>query len=60
MQKTSLILQTLAHLTLKIICSRNTAQNLSDFRNFTATMFLFRVRKNICTVPLLDAQELHS
>ena len=59
-QKTSLSLQTSAYLTLKIICSHNTARNLSDFRNFPANMFLFGVRKNICTAPFLDAQELHS
>ena len=27
---------------------------------FLANMFLFGVRKNICTAPFLDAQELHS
>ena len=27
---------------------------------FSANMFLFGVRKNICTPPFLDAQELHS
>ena len=59
-QKTSFILQTLTHLTLKIICSLNTAKSLSDFTNFQANIFLFGVRKNICTAPFLDAQELHS
>ena len=59
-QKTSLILRTSTHLTLKIICSCNTAKNLSDFTNFPADMFLCSVRKDICTVPFLDAQELHS
>ena len=38
----------------------NTAKDLSDFKNFPANMFLFGVRKNICTTPFLDAQELHS
>ena len=27
---------------------------------FSANMFLFGIRKNICTAPFLDAQELHS
>ena len=58
-QKTSLILRTSTHLMLKVICPRNTAKNLSDFTNFPADMFLFGVRKNICTTPFLDAQELH-
>ena len=39
---------------------RNTAKNLSDFTNFPVNMFLFGVRKNICTAPFLDGQELHS
>ena len=38
-QKTSLILCTLTYLTLKIIRSRNTAKNISDFTNFSANMF---------------------
>ena len=59
-QKTSLILRTSTHLTLKIICSRNTVKNLSDFTNFPANMFLFGVRKNIWAAPFLDAKELHS
>ena len=46
------------HLILKIICSRNTAKNLSDFKNFPADMFLLGVREYTCTVPFLDAQEL--
>ena len=58
-QKTKLILRTSAHLTLKIICSRNTAKNLSDFKDFPADMFLLGVRENICTAIFLDAQELH-
>ena len=52
-QKTSLILRTSAHLTLKIIGSRNTAKNLSHFTNSPANMFLFGGRKNICTAPFL-------
>ena len=35
-------------------------KNLSDFTNFLANLFLFGVRKNICTAALLDAQELYS
>ena len=31
-----------------------------NLTNFAANMFLFGVRKNICTAPFLDAQELHS
>ena len=58
--KTSLILRTSTHLTLKIICSRNTVKNLSVFRNFWANMFLFGIWKNICFESFLDAQELHS
>ena len=42
-----LILQTSTHLTLKVICSHNTAKNLSDFTNFTTKIILFGVRKNI-------------
>ena len=59
-QKTSLILRTSTHLTLKIICSRNTVKNFSDFTNFPANMFLFGVRKNIWTASFLDVKELHS
>ena len=41
--------------TFKIICFCNTAKNLSEFtKNFPTTMFLFGVRKNICTPPFLD------
>ena len=58
-RKTLLILRISTHLTLKIICSRNTAKNLSDFKDFPADMFLFGVRENICTAIFLDAQELH-
>ena len=35
--------------------SRNAAKTLSDFINFQANMFLFGVKKNICTAPFLDA-----
>ena len=55
-QKTSLILWNSTHLTLKIISSCNTAKSLCDFINFPANMFLFEVRKNICTPSFLDAQ----
>ena len=58
-QKISLILQTSAHLSLKIICSRNTARSISGFTNFSVNIFLFGVRKDICTAAF-DAQELHS
>ena len=58
-RKTLLILRISTHLTLKIICSRNTAKNLSDFKDFPADMFLLGVRENICTAIFLDAQELH-
>ena len=33
---------------------------LSDFAIFPANMFLFAVRKNICTAPFLEAQEPYS
>ena len=59
-QNTSLILRISTHLTLKIICSRNASKNLSHFTSFPANMFLFGVRKSICTAPFLDTQELHS
>ena len=52
----STILRTSTHFTLKIMSSRNTAKSLSDFANFPADMFLFGVRKNICTAPFPDAQ----
>ena len=38
-QKTSLILRTSTHLTLKMISSRNTTKNHSDFTNFQQTCF---------------------
>ena len=41
-------------------CSQNTAKKLSQFTNFPANMFLFGVRKNICTKPFPDTQELLS
>ena len=47
-------------MTLKIICSCNAAKSLSNFKHFPPDIFLFGVRKNICTVQFLDAQELHS
>ena len=43
------------HFTIKIMCPYNAAKKLSDFKNFPADMFLFDVRKNICTVPFLDS-----
>ena len=52
----STILRTSIHLKLKMIPSHNTVKSLSDFTNFPADMFMFRVRKNICTAPFLDAQ----
>ena len=58
--KTWLILWNSTHSTLKIICSCNKARNLSHFTNFSAKIFLFGVRKNICAASFLDAQELHS
>ena len=59
-QNTSLILRTSTHLTSKIIWSHNTAKNLSGFINFPVNMFLFGVKKNICTAPFLDGEELHA
>ena len=59
-QKTSLILRISTLLKLKITCSQNTAKKLSQFTNFPANMFLFGVRKIICTAPFPDAQELLS
>ena len=59
-QKTSLILRISALLKLKIICSQNTAKNLSQFTPFPADMFLFGVRKNICATSFPDVQELLS
>ena len=57
-QKTSLILRISTLLKLKITCSQNTAKTPSQFTNFPASMFLFGVRKSICTAPFPDAQEL--
>ena len=54
------MLWTSTHLALKTICSRNAAKIFSDIKNFPADMFLFGVRKNICTAPFLGTQELHS
>ena len=59
-QKTSLILQISTLLKLKITCSQNTAKTPSQFTNFPASMFLFGVRKSICTAPFPDAQEVLS
>ena len=59
-QKTSLILRTSTHSTLKKICFRNTAKNLSHFTNVPANIWLVSKKKNICTVPFLDSQEMHS
>ena len=42
---------------MKIICSRTTAKNLSDFTNVPANIILFGFRKNICTAPFLLAQD---
>ena len=55
-QKTSPILRTLTHLTLKTICSRNTVNSVLTF---PANMFPFGARKNICTASFLDTQEPH-
>ena len=59
-KKTSLILRFSTPLKLKIICSQNTAKKISQCTNFPAKTFLFGVRKNICTAPFPDAQELLS
>ena len=59
-QKTSLILRISTLLKLKIICSQNTAKKLSQFTNFPADIFLFGVRKNLCTASFPDAYELLS
>ena len=45
-------------LKLKLICSQSTGKKLCHFANFPANMFLFGVRKNICTALFPDAQEL--
>ena len=50
------LLRTSTHLTLKIISSRNKVKSVSEFANFPEDMFLFGVRKNICTAPFLDSQ----
>ena len=59
-QKTSLILRISTLFKLKIICFQNTAKKLSQLTNFPANMFLFGARKNICTAPFPDAEELLS
>ena len=56
-QKTSLIARTSTHLTLKLICSGNTAKNFSDFANIPAHMFLFGATKKICNAPFPYAQD---
>ena len=48
------------NLTLQKLHSCNTAKNLTYFTNFTTDIVLIGVRKNICTAPSLEAQELHS
>ena len=58
--KTSFILRISTLLKLKITCSQKTAKKLSQFTNFSANMFLFGVRKSICTAPFPDARELLS
>ena len=58
--KTTLILRISTLLKLKKKYSQNTAKKLSQFTNFPVNMFLFRVRKNICTAPFPDVQELLS
>ena len=57
-QKTSLILRISIFLKLKITYSQNTAKKPSQFTNIPASMFLFGVKKRICTAPFPDAQEL--
>ena len=59
-QKTSLILRISTLVELKIICFQNTAKKLSQLTDFPADMFLFDVRKNICTASFPHAQELLS
>ena len=59
LKNTSLILRISTHLTLKVLCSRNTARNLSHFTNVRANQFLVGVRQTICTARFLDTQELH-
>ena len=49
--KTSLILWASTHLTLKIRCSRSTANNLSDFTNIQQTCFCLVLEKYLhCTI----------
>ena len=40
--------------------TQSKAKKHSRFTNFPAKIFLFGVRKNICTAPFPDAQELLS
>ena len=56
-QKASLILRISTLLKLKITCYQ-TAKKPSQFTNFPKSMFLFGVRKSICTTPFPDTQEL--
>ena len=56
-QKASLILWTSTYLTLKTICSCNTAKKLSEFsKKFSSKYVSVWCQKNICTSPFLDAQ----
>ena len=59
-QTTTPILRVSTLWKLKIKCSQNTAKKIYQFPNFPANMLLFGVRKNICTAPFPDAQELLS
>ena len=45
---------------IEIICSQNTTKKRSHYTDFPANMFLFSIRKNICTSPFPDTQELLS
>ena len=47
-------------LTMKIICSQNTAKKRSQFTNFPVNMFLFGVRKNNIIPQFPDFQKLLS
>ena len=59
-QKASLTLRISTLLKMEITCFQNTAKKLSQITNFPANIFLFGVRKVICTAPFPDAQELLS
>ena len=59
--KTSLIIWTSTHLTLKIICCCNTAKNLSEFtKKFPASMSLFGVKKKHLHSTVSWRPKLHS